>query len=366
MRIQYLINGFNGGGAALPIPDLVKLMHECGHAVKVCGLMLQDGKACDRLAAAGIAYEVLGKGKWSIAGSFHALIRSLKKETPDIIWTSLTRATLFGQIAGKMLGIPVVSWQHSAFLKPANRFLLRRTKNLSSRWVTDSENVREFAIRELGISHKKISIWPMFHTHPGFPKSQSWAGVGRIRIGSLGRLHTNKRFDTLIRVAARIQASHPEISARIEFLVGGVGPEKDALQSLLETLRVSNFCFVGYVDEPGDFLKNLHIYVQPSHHEGLCIAAHEAMQSALPVIATRVGQLRHSIIDGETGLLCDVDDVDALAAAVIALVRDPDKAGTMGVAAHRRVTELFGYETFQQSGKQLLHLLESGVGQQKN
>ncbi len=361
MRIHYLINGFNGGGAALPIPDLVGLMRRRGHEVKVFGLMLQDGKARSKLEKAEIDYEVLGRGKGDLLGSWTRLIKCLRRDSPDLIWTSLTRATLFGQAAGKMLGIPVVSWQHSAFLKRSNLFLLRCTKSLSWRWVTDSENVREFTIKTLGIRPDQVSIWPMFQVLPDAPVARAWSGDGPMRIGSLGRLHANKKYDCLVRVAARLQKTRPELAGRIEFVVGGVGPERGNLEALIEKLGVRNFSLVGYIDSPPDFLKELHIYIQTSHHEGLCIAAHEAMQAALPVIATRVGQLRHSIIDGETGLLCEVGDVSALAASVESLVQNPAMAHAMGVAAHRRVTSLFSPAAFRESGDELLHHLESGL-----
>ncbi|HLF32007.1 MAG TPA: glycosyltransferase family 4 protein [Xanthomonadales bacterium] len=361
MRIFYLINGFNGGGAAFPIPELVGLMRTGGHEVKVYGLMMQDGKACATLEKAGISHEILGQGKWNFLGSCWRLIRSLRRESPDLIWTSLTRATLFGQLAGKTLGIPVVSWQHNAFLKRSNLFLLRMTKRLSWQWVTDSANVREFAINELGVPPDKISIWPMFHTLPGSPISRPWPGAGPIRIGSLGRVHANKRYEVLIQVAARMQNDYPELSSCIEFVVGGDGPELQSLESLLEELNLKNVHFVGYVEDTANFLANLHIYIQPSHHEGLCIAAHEAMQAALPVIATRVGQLQYSIIDGETGLLCDVDDVNGLLQAVLSLIRDPARARAMGIAARQRVTTLFSPEVFRQSGEQLLRKLEQGL-----
>jgi len=365
MRIHYLINGFNGGGAALPIPDLVGLMRRRGHEVIVFGLMLQDGKARSRLEKAGIHYEVLGHGKWDLLGSWTRLIKCLRRDSPDLIWTSLTRATLLGQLAGKKLGIPVVSWQHSAFLKPRNLFFLRRTKSLSWHWITDSENVREFTIKELGIRPEQVSIWPMFQVLPDAPVSRAWSGDGPMRIGSLGRLHANKKYDCLVQVAARLQETHPELSGRIEFVVGGVGPERENLAALIEKLGVRNFSLAGYIDSPSDFLEQLHIYIQTSHHEGLCIAAHEAMQAALPVIATRVGQLRHSIIDGETGLLCEVGDVSALAAGVVSLAQDPAKAHAMGLAARQRVTALFSPAAFRESGDRLLHNLESGLSATK-
>ena len=93
MRISYLINGFNGGGAAFPVPDLIGLMRDLGHEVRVHGLMLQDGKACERLEKAGIDYNLLAGGKWNIVRSFSSLVDCLEREKPDWIWTSLTRAT---------------------------------------------------------------------------------------------------------------------------------------------------------------------------------------------------------------------------------------------------------------------------------
>ncbi|MFC1720116.1 glycosyltransferase [Pseudomonadota bacterium] len=359
MKIYYLINGFNGGGAALPVPELISVMRSCGHTVKVYGLMLQDGKACANFERAGVEYEVLGRGKWDIAASWMKLLNSLKRDAPDLIWTSLTRATLFGQLAGKKLSIPVVSWQHSAFLKSSNLFLLRRTRHLTHRWLADSENVRAYVVNQMGVNPERVSIWPMFQVQADASKSLPWPGHGPVRIGSLGRLHVNKRYDSLVRAAALVQQKHPDLAGRIEFVVGGVGPELYGLESLLDKLGVKNFKFVGFVDEPAEFLKGLHIYIQTSHHEGLCIAAHEAMRSALPVIATRVGQLRHSIIDGKTGILCDVGDDNALADAIVSLVREPGRAHVMGTAALERVTSLFSPDVFRRSGESFLRMLEA-------
>ena len=76
------------------------------------------------------------------------------------------------------------------------------------------------------------------------------------------------------------------------------------------------------------------------------------MQAGRPVIASRTGGLQEVVLDGETGLLVPVDDVDALAAAMLQLVRDPELAMRMGQAAEKRAHTLFdwdaclaGYET---------------------
>jgi glycosyltransferase involved in cell wall biosynthesis len=65
------------------------------------------------------------------------------------------------------------------------------------------------------------------------------------------------------------------------------------------------------------------------------------MAAAKPVVATRVGGTPEAVVEGETGLLVGPGDVDALAAAVDALLADPDLARRFGEAGRRRVEERF-------------------------
>lgn len=350
MRIHYLINGLNGGGAAFPIPDLVALMKECGHSVRVLALMPQDRKSCARLDAAGIDWQLIGSGPRDVLASSATLLRILRADRPDLIWTSLTRATLFGQIAGRIAHIPVVSWQHNAFLKPWNRRLLRRSRKLSAYWLADSQTVADFAVNELGIAAADVDVWPLFRARPDAPQAAPCAPGARFRIGSLGRLHANKNYRHLIDAAALIHAQWPALSARIEVVIGGDGPERPALAAQIAATGLDNIRLAGFVDRPEHFLAGLHAYIQPSHHEGLCIAAHEAMQAALPVVATRVGELQRSVVPDQTGYLCDVGDVETMAAAIVELADDRTRAARFGRAGHERVLALFGDAAFRRAG----------------
>lgn len=358
MRICYLINGLNGGGAAAPIPALFRCMTELGHQVELLALLPQDQRACKVLDAAGIPYEILGRDERDILGSGRKLLERLRQMQPDLLWTSLTRATLFGQLAGARLGIPVVSWQHNAFLKPGNRRLLRLTRRLSRRWVADSETVKDFSVKVLGLRPDDIDVWQLFIAPEGRPISTPWTGEGPFRVGSLGRLHPNKRYDSLIDAAAIIARRSPEISGEIEFVVAGEGAEREQLESRVADHGLQNVKLIGFDDDPASFLASLHAYVQTSRNEGLCIAAHEAMHAGLPVVATRVGELPRSIIDGETGLLCSVGDAECLAEAILSLARDPARAAQMGEASRRRIAELFSEERFRSCGKAALTAIE--------
>lgn len=355
MRIVYLINGLNGGGAAFPMIRVIGLMRELGHEVTVLALMPQDGKAAARLEAAGIPYAVIGVGVYDILAPAVRLIRELRARRPQLIWTSLTRGTIYGQLIGRMLGVPVVSWQHSAFLKRGNVVLLRCTLGFTSRWVADSDAVNQFAQAALGVTPEKISTWAPFVADAAAPVSSPWRAGEPLRIGTLGRLHPSKQYDVLLRAFARANELDPDVAARLRLHIAGDGPDEGKLESLARQLGIDAAVqFHGFIEQPAQFLAQLHGYVQTSLKEGFCIAAHEAMLAGLPVIATRVGELVRSIQPGSTGWLCDVGDVDSLAQALLALARDPQRAARMGLAARSNVLDRFSRSRFQSAGRELL------------
>ncbi|GAC1633810.1 MAG: glycosyltransferase [Nevskia sp.] len=361
MRIHYLLTDLNGAGAALPVPDLVRVMAARGHEVRVLALLPRDRRACARFDAVGIAWTLLGERRQDIPGIARELLRRIDADRPDLIWTSLTRATIYGAIAGRLRGIPVVSWQHNAWLKPGNRLLLRLTRRLSALWVADSRSVAEFAAQSLSIPRERIEVWPLFRARADAAQSAPAAAGQRFRIGTLGRLHADKNFRDFIAAAAHIRARDPALAARLEFVIGGDGPEHAALAAQIAAAGLDNVRLAGYIDAPQAFLAGLQAYAQPSHHEGLCIAAHEAMQAALPVVATRVGELQHSILPGRTGALIEVGAAAALGEALMALAGDPAHAAAMGRAGRARVLEQFGDAAFERAGHAVMARVEALV-----
>jgi len=86
------------------------------------------------------------------------------------------------------------------------------------------------------------------------------------------------------------------------------------------------------------------------------ITAVESMASGLPVIASRIGGLQESVVDGETGLLVPPEDPKALAAALRKLLDDPELRQRMGKAGRKRAEEVFDWDVLVRS--RYLPLLE--------
>lgn len=348
-KIAYIINSMEGGGAALPVPSIVDVMRRAGAEVRVFALVRRDGRAIPALERAGIEVAVRDGGEKDHVAALLWLDRQISDWQPTHLWTSLSRATLLGQLVGLYRRIPVVSWQHAAFLKPANRRLLRATQRLSKLWIGDSEPVSRLTEERLNVPAERIATWPIFRADPDAPQAQTWQRGKPLRIGSLGRLHLVKGYDVLIEALATLAGTLPPIEVEI----AGDGTERGALEELAAKRGVRNIKFVGYVEDNLRFLARLHLYVQPSRSEGLCVASHEAMQAGLPVVASAVGALPHSITS-ESGMVLAPGNPDALSKALATLLSNPQRLSEMGKAGRKRVLDIFGPERFEATGLAIL------------
>lgn len=357
MRIAYIINSLDAGGGAFPVPSIIDVMRGQGHEVSVTALMQRDGLARAGLDQAGIPYQVIGGPRRRYLSTARRLDRILRDQKPDVLWTSLTHATVTGQMLGKLRGIPVVSWLHNAWLKPANLAILRRSWPLSGHWVADSGVAAEFGRDRIGIAQDRLSVWPIYHGKPQRPRAESVDD--RFVFGSLGRLHPNKGYDVLLRAIAALGQERPDLLARVQFRIGGNGPARDELEAARSALSLTNVDFVGHVHDTEAFLAGLDGYVQPSHHEGFCIAAHEALNAGLPVIASPVGEMQVSIARSGGGVLIPYGDHAALAKMLALWIEQRDEARTIGLLAAAWMAEHYSHDAFVRRGKAAL--LAAGV-----
>ncbi|PYD83306.1 glycosyl transferase [Komagataeibacter oboediens] len=345
MRIVYIINSLNGGGAERPLPDVVAQMRRCGHDVHVLALARKAGNATTWLEEAGIVYDILSPNPDRFA-SFPTTLAAIRRHAPDLIWTSLTRATLYGQMAGIMLRRPVVSWQHNAYLRPWNRWTLRATHRLTDLWVADSRFVAKCTARQLHVPEGDIIPWPLFTAQPDMPQATPWAGPGDgrvFRLGTLGRLEKQKNYGLLVETMAYLRDHAPQ--CRIHLDIGGEGSLAPQLRARISALGLRNVTLSGFQTDPFAYCAGLHGYVQPSHFEGLCIALHEAMQAGVPSIVTPVGAMADIVTDGQTGLFVKPATPENLATLLLRLYDDPALCARLGAAARQRVLSTYDLKT---------------------
>jgi glycosyltransferase involved in cell wall biosynthesis len=124
--------------------------------------------------------------------------------------------------------------------------------------------------------------------------------------------------DTLVAALARVRDAVPEL------LVLLTGPARGFVIGELRRLGIAyRHVLLASRDELGAAYHAVDVQLVASRQEGGPKSVFEAMAAGVPVVTTRVGQAAELVVDGENGLLADVEDDEALAAAVVRLAEDP-------------------------------------------
>jgi glycosyltransferase involved in cell wall biosynthesis len=135
---------------------------------------------------------------------------------------------------------------------------------------------------------------------------------------------------------AVLLAAAKELGAGIRCVFCGDGSERESLVAAAARSGVG-VLFAGFRRDVAACLAAADVVALPSLHEGLGVAALEAMAAARPVVASRVGGLAEVVVDGETGLVVPTSDPASLAAALARLAREPALRARLGEAGRARV-----------------------------
>ncbi|MEZ5276852.1 MAG: glycosyltransferase family 4 protein [Opitutaceae bacterium] len=129
-------------------------------------------------------------------------------------------------------------------------------------------------------------------------------------------------------------------------LANGKDPYLVTLEELAGPELGRRITFEGRADHDkiSDHYRNAAVLVNPSLSESFGISLVEAMMLKKPVVATRVGGMAHTVIPGETGLLVDPANPNALAEAICKVLEDPALARQMGEAGRKRAVGHFSWE----------------------
>lgn len=147
-----------------------------------------------------------------------------------------------------------------------------------------------------------------------------------------------KRAADVVHVFHRLR----EEGMHVKLLLVGDGPDRMPTQRLARELGVyDDIRFLGKQEPIEEILSIADVFLMPSGSETFGLAALEAMACSVPVVSTNIGGLPELILDGETGFLCALGDIDALTSRTRQILQDDDLHRTMAAAARQRAVEEF-------------------------
>jgi len=186
-----------------------------------------------------------------------------------------------------------------------------------------SQNLKDETLRSFKIE-KEIEVIANFVDSHRFFKTdkehfkQMLAPQGERILAHVSNFRKVKRVDDVIEVFARLRARMP-----VKLLMIGDGPERQNAEDLARKLGVCNdIRFLGKQEQMEEILNITDLFILPSEYESFGLAALEAMACGVPVISTNAGGIPEININGKTGFLSNVGDVEDMAKNALYILED--------------------------------------------
>lgn len=354
-RILYIhrSSGFIYGGALTDLLNIVSHLDSTRYAATV--LLSRGTEPLPLLSALGVdvihlPLPAVRKGK-SIPFLPFAVLRLwrlLRAKEIALVHVNDADDAAIASVACRLAGVPCVVHARSEMAPGKFRKLRLQWADLV---MTVSEGVKRQAIAG-GVSKEKVAT---LYSGIDPRKVQAASDGQRIRraygiaagslvVGSVGNIAPIKGYETLIAAMAAVQQEIDQVICLI------VGADDRGLKKQLEGLGQSvglggRVHFAGFQREVAPYVDAMDVFVLASVQEGFGIALLEAMARGKPVVATAVSGPCEIVEDGRTGLLVPPKDANAMAKALLDLLRDPARRVYMGTQGQERIKTIFSLES---------------------
>ena len=276
-----------------------------------------------------------------------ALRRFLAREPFDVINSHSSTDTWLAALACATLprAPALVRTRHISAPAPRNRATRWLYTRAARRIVTTGERLRAQVIEETGARAANVVSIPtgidLERYRPG-ERAAARARLGlppdRPVVGIVATLRSWKGHRYLLGALASLQAKDAML------VVVGDGPQREALETLAAGLALGERVrFAGNQADVVPWMQALDVFCLPSYaNEGVPQALMQAMACGLAVVSTPIGSIAEIVSDGTTGVLVPPSEVEALRAALDALLVDPVRRTALARNAREAALERFG------------------------
>ncbi len=302
---------------------------------------------------------------------YRKLKNIIEEFKPDIVHTHAAKAGTIGRLAAYNAKVPVILHTfhghvfHSYFNKAKTSVFKNIERNLAAK-STKIIAISERQKYELGTIHRicppeKIEVIPLGFDLSRFQedyeakrksfRSKYNLADDEIAVGIIGRIVPIKNHEMFIRAW---KSASDKTTKKIRAFIVGDGEDRTKVENLAKELGMSicteNFekskcslTFTSWIKEIDVVNAGLDIVALCSLNEGTPVSLIEAQAANNPVLSTKVGGVENIVMEGKTGLLCEVGDLEKYSAQLLELLENDELRTKMQKAGWESVKEKFHY-----------------------
>lgn len=367
MKVLHVIDSLGvGGGAEHSLAVMLPLLRDRGIDSDVVTIRPRGFGLEVSVAEQGFDVTILPSDNWP--GRVRELRRIVQQRSPEVVHATLFNSCMISRIA--CLGLPVSSLNSlvttaydgarstSGGVAGWKVELVRRVDGLTARRLVDmfhvvSDGIRDEAANRLGVPAERIRHIPRGRSSAalGQPTPQRRLALRRQLdiledepvLLNVGRQDHAKNQAQLVRAFGLLQRRRPDAWLLI---AGRPGDASGELDSALESLpRPDRVRLLGHRDDVAELYVAADVFVFPSRYEGAAGSVLEAMALSTPVVGSDAPAVAEVLGGGDYGVVTPTDDPQALAAAVEALLDDPERRHALAARARRRFTDEYELES---------------------
>lgn len=253
------------------------------------------------------------------ASAAYFAMQILKKQGKDIPYITTLHGTDITLVGKDQTYEPVVTF----------------SINESNAITAVSENLKNETYKFFKIE-KDIQVIPNFVDTSRFHQTDKehfkkmLAPNGERILAHVSNFRKVKRVEDVVRIFEKV---HDEIPSKL--LMIGDGPERQHAEEMCRHSRIfDNVRFLGKQEQMDEILSISDLFILPSQYESFGLSALEAMACRVPVISSNAGGLPEINVEGETGFLSNVGDIDSMAEHAIYILSDDERLEKFKEAAH--------------------------------
>jgi len=362
LKILYLINSSEEGGAEIHLLELAKGMKSKGYDVFIFS---PRGPINKRYKKNNLKQKNLFPEKDFDLKYIFQVKQFLEKEKIDILHTHLLKTTVNGLIAGclaktelKVAHIhgTLFDWEVSSIKRRVNVFVNALVSNqCADKVIALTKVIKKDLIVHDKIKENKIVVIPnglnsnsliSIEDKDFLFRKYGWDKKEMEIVGIVGRLTRERGHEVFIKAAEEIINEKKE--KNIRFVIVGDGKLKSALEDRVSKKRLDNYIkFTGFLNEKdkNKALSNFSIFVSSAVREGFGLSVLQAMFAKIPLVVSNLEVYNEVCPNGKASLFAKKNEKD-FADKIMMLISDKKLRIKLTNNAFKRAKEKFSLETF--------------------